>query len=51
MRGVRSPLLIRWPDKITKELHNQITSVMDLLNLLIAQTFRLQVRRLWTAEV
>lgn len=30
--GVRSPLLIRWPDKISKGIKiNQITSVMDLL--------------------
>jgi arylsulfatase A-like enzyme len=30
--GVRSPLLIRWPDKILKGIKiNQITSVMDLL--------------------
>ena len=30
--GVRSPLLIRWPDKISKGIKiNQITSVIDLL--------------------
>ena len=30
--GVRSPLLIRWPDKISRGIKiNQITSVMDLL--------------------